>query len=270
MENIHSIEQLFSINASIRNKSRKFITNFYFEELRHSIWINKQTLFYEWVGDTCFLFRKNASFWNAFYISTDIEELNSSLNFLAPKLNDQTLIFDLVGKKNTCEQLEASFLKHGFSRRSSLVRFSKINTCPIENDTEIEKVQRATLEQAKEANKLLHQYMDERIEQIPDMEEYEEWQKLGHILVYLVDNSIAGLFDYEQSSSTTFPRHWLVHPNHRGHHIGTILFRRFLYESNSTKRIVSWVIENNAISIRNHHLTGFKEENLYDYIMSNK
>lgn len=270
MELINSIEQIISLNASIRNKRRGFITNFYLENLRHSIWINKRSLYFKWIGDTCFLFRKNQSFWNAYYISTTIQELDSSLAILRQKITDEALFFDVVGKKNVCEEIEDVFIKNGFTRNTSLVRFTKTNHHPISNDPEIEKVQRATEAQAIETHRLLHEYMDERIEQIPDIEEYEEWRKAGHILVYTVNQQIAGFFDYEKTPSTTFTRHWLVVPEFRGLHIGSILFRRFLYEANNTKRIVSWVIQTNDISIRNHHLNGFQEENLYDYIMSNK
>lgn len=270
MELINSIKQIIDINALIRNKRQGFITNFYLENLRHSIWIKKKSLYCEWIGDTCFLFRKNASFWNAFYISTTTQELESSLALLKQNITDEALFFDIVGKKNVCDEIEKVFVKNGFARNTSLVRFTKTINLPVSNDPEIEKVQRATEAQTIEVHRLLHKYMDERIEQIPDIEEYEEWGKAGHILVYTVNNQIAGFFDYEKTPSTTFPRHWLVVPEFRGLHIGAILFRRFLYEANDTKRIVSWVIQTNDISIKEHHLNGFQEENLYDYIMSNQ
>lgn len=270
MNALGSLEEIFEITSAIRNKERGFITNFYPEALRHSIWIKKKSFFYEWNGDTCFLFRKNERYWNAFYLSTSIEELGRALSELNQECSDASLIFDIVGRQETCDMLLPVFQANGFCQESSLARYIRINSIPFENDQEAERVQRATIEQAREANRLLHQYMDERVEQIPDIEEYEEWAKLGHILVYLVDDKIAGFFDYEKNKSTTMPRHWLVLPEFRGQHIGAILYRRFLYEANDTKRILSWIIQSNEISIKNHIHYGFKRENLFDYIMTNK
>lgn len=270
MNALSSLEEIFDITSKIRDKKRGFITNFYLEELRHSIWIKKKNFYYEWNGDTCFLFRKTEHYWNAFYLSTSTEELGRALSELNQKYSNASLIFDIVGRQETCDVLMPVFQANGFFQESSLARYIRINNAPIENDLEIKKVQRATIEQAREANRLLHQYMDERIEQIPDIEEYEEWAKLGHILVYLVDDKIAGFFDYEKNKSTTMTRHWLVLPEYRGHHIGATLYHRFLYEANDTKRILSWIIQSNEISIKNHVHYGFKRENLFDYIMTNE
>lgn len=270
MKAVNSLEEIFEITSEIRDRGVGFITNFYPEELRHSIWVKKKVFFYEWNGDTCFLFRKRKRYWNAFYLSTTIEELGRALLELSQEYSNVSLIFDIVGRQEACDVLLPVFQANGFCQESSLARYIRINNAPIENDPEMERVQKATVEQAREANKFLYQYMDERIEQIPDIEEYEEWAKLGHILVYLVNGKIAGFFDYEKNKSTMMPRHWLVLPEYRGHHIGAALYRRFLYEANDTKRILSWIIQSNEISIKNHVYYGFRRENLFDYIMTNK
>ena len=268
MERIESIDKIRQLTTETRAKGKGFLTNFYLDEFKHSIWIGKGSLLYEWIVDTCFLFRRTSNYWNAFYMTPSLEDLDHSLFEVGRKYNEYSLIFDVVGRQEKCSVVIPVFKQNGFFEENSLVRFIRINT-PIELDQEIALVKRASLEQTHLVHHLLHQYMDERVEQIPEIEEYEQWGKLGHILVYYVNDEIAGFFDYEKNVTTTHTRHWLVHPKFRGRHIGSVLFRRFLYEANDTKRILSWVIRSNDISIQNHYHYGFRMENMFDYIMTN-
>ena len=269
MERIESIDKIRQLMAEVRAKRKGFLTNFYIDEFKHSIWIGKGSLLYEWIAETCFLFRKTANYWNAYYIAPTMEDLDHSLVEASRTYKEYSLIFDVVGRQEQCEELIPVFKQNGFFEENSLVRFIRINT-PVELDQEISRVERASLEQTHLVHHMLHEYMNERVEQIPDIEEYEHWGKLGHVLIYNVDGEIAGFFDYEKNLSTMIPRHWLVLPSFRGRHIGSILYRRLLYEANDTKRILSWVIQTNDISIESHYHYGFKKENMYDYIMTNK
>ena len=269
MERVRSIGQLRELMGAVRGLRKGFLTNFYLDEFKHFIWIGKGSLLYEWVADTCFLYRKTDNYWNVFYMAPSLADLNHSLNETYVKYQDFSLIFDVVGRQEQCDEIIPVFIQNGFFEESSLVRFIRINS-PIEMDDEIAAVSRASLEQTRLVHHLLHEHMDERIEQIPDIEEYEQWGRLGHILIYEVNGEIAGFFDYEKNLSTMIPRHWLVLPDFRGRHIGTILYRRLLFEANDTKRILSWVIQTNEISIQSHYHYGFKMENMFDYIMTNK
>lgn len=268
MEQINSIEQIRDLISSVRLKREGFLTNFYLDEFKHGIWINKKVFFFEEIDGTVFLIHKNTSFWNIFYLSTTSYCLQEALSHLIEKYGKESLIFDVVGRKKQCEELAPVFLNSGCYEESSLVRFIRINTI-VEMDDRIKKIQTATVEQAKEVHQMLYSYMDERIEQIPYWEEYETWCKLGHILVYCEGDRIAGFFDYEKNLSTMIPRHWLVHPDFRGKNIGSVLYKRLLYEANDTKRILSWVICSNTISIQSHFHYGFQEEDMYDYIFAN-
>lgn len=266
---VESIDQIRNLMASVREKRKGYITNFYLDEFKHGIWVSKRVLYYDIIGDTVFFIHKNISFWNVFYVSTTTEELQSVLQQLTEQYGDISMIFDVVGRKKQCEELLPIFQRNGYFEESSLVRFIRINTI-VEADERINKIQTATVEQAKQVHEMLYSFMDVRIEQIPYWEEYENWCKLGHILVYCEDNRIAGFFDYEKNTSTMIPRHWLVHPDFRGRNIGSVLYKRLMYEANDTKRILSWVIRTNTISIQSHFHYGFKEEDMFDYILTNK
>lgn len=266
VESIENIRQLMSI---VRDAHKGYITNFYIDDFKHEIWIKKEVLFYVQIDETFFFIHKNISFWNVFYVSTTLIDLENALVKLLKQYGDNSLIFDLVGREKQCKELLPLFLRCGFKEESSLVRLLRINT-PVEPDEITNRVSIATIEQAKQVHKMLNTYMDVRIEQIPYWEEYENWCKLGHILVYMEGDKIAGFFDYEKNSSTMIPRHWLVHPEFRGKSIGSALYKRLLVDANDTRRILSWVIRTNTISIQSHHHYGFKEEDMFDYILINR
>ncbi len=269
MEKIDSIDKIRQLIAAVRAKRKGFLTNFYLDEEKHTVWIDKGVLFYLWEGDTCFFIHKKMSFWYVYYLSTDSVEFQRALVCLKERFNEVSLVFDVVGRWQQCQQLLPLFQSSGFVEESSLVRFFKMTTI-MESDSEIETVQCANSVQVRQAHELLCRYMDDRIEQIPYLEEYKNWGRLGHVLVCMMDGEVAGVFDFEKNASTMMPRHWLVHPDYRGKHIGALLFRRFLYEANDTKRILSWVIRSNTVSIKNHLNYGFKEEDLFDFILTNK
>ena len=46
MDKIVSIEQLQELIINIRNLRKGFLTNFYLDKFKHSIWIEKGALFY--------------------------------------------------------------------------------------------------------------------------------------------------------------------------------------------------------------------------------
>lgn len=269
MLQVESIEHIRQLMSEVRDAHKGYITNFYLDDFKHKIWINKAVLFYVQIDETVFLIHKNISFWNVFYVSTTLIDLENALVKLLKQYGDNSLIFDIVGREKQCRELLPIFQRCDIKEESSLVRLLRINT-QVEPDEITSRVSIATIEQAKQVHQMLNTYMDVRIEQIPYWEEYENWCKLGHILVYMEGDKIAGFFDYEKNSSTMIPRHWLVHPEFRGKSIGSALYKRLLVEANDTRRILSWVIRTNTISIQSHHHYGFKEEDMFDYILINK
>ena len=270
MTKLESIDQLYDIISAVKAERKGFLTNFYLDEFKHNIWIHNESLYYEYVcQNTCFIIRKTDNYWNVFYVTVGLDTLRVVWSPFKDMYNENTLIFYVVGRIEHCNAVLRVFYGTGFVDKSSLVRMIRI-TEEVPMDGEIEKVQRASVEQAKYLREMLFRYMDETVEQIPDWEEYEHWCKLGHILIYSINGKIAGFLDFEKNKTTMMPRHWLVLPEYRGCNVGSILYRRFLFEANDVKRTLSWVIRTNDISIKSHHRYGFIEENMFDYIIVNK
>ena len=57
MQQVQDIGQLRMLLAEVRAKRKGFLTNFYLDEVKHGLWIEKGVCEYEWVSDTLFIVR---------------------------------------------------------------------------------------------------------------------------------------------------------------------------------------------------------------------
>lgn len=269
MKHIYSINEIQDLIIQVRNRRLGFVTNFYFDEFKHNVWVKKHDFFYETINDTVFFLRRSESFINAFYISISNDALKRDLSVFTAKHNKEKCVFDIVGKHEQCLPLLDIFNKNGYVLSTSLVRMVR-KTEFIEKNSDFEKISVANKEQVKEVYELLHKYFVAENEQIPYLEELEQYALLGHIHVYEEDNKVIGFMIYELNNSTLYWRYWFVHPEHREKHIGSLLFHRLFYEANKTQRQLLWVIRTNENAKKRQEHYGFKEENMFDFVMSNK
>ena len=268
MEKVESTEQMSKFVGMVREKRKGFLTNYFPNDIKNAFLISKGVLFYEWFGDTCFFVRKCHGFWAIFYLTTTVDDFKDSLSLLSKKYEPQVFVFDVVGRLAQCQQVLPAFYENGYLEETSLFRFIR-KTVVVETSPEIEKIHRANREETRVVHRMLCEYLNEKTEQIPYLEELYEWSDLGHILIYPDNGKIAGFFDYEKNATTLCPRHWVVHHDFRGKGIGSALYHRLLFEANDTKRILSWVLRSNDVSINGHKHYGFELEDMYDFVMTN-
>ena len=268
MDKIASIEDIVSNVAAVRNMGKGFITNFYLNELKHKLWINKGVFFSELVGETYFLIKCNYGFWNVFYTTTSIEALNSDLKTFCANYANATVMIDVVGRNESCEQIALSLSNIGFSEYCKLVRMSR--KMPEPKACESECVTFATKADAASVLELLHEFFDERTEQIPYLEELEDLAKSNQMLVLKEDGKFAGYLIFELSKVSIYLRYWFVHPDFRNKGVGSRLLNRFFYEGRLTKRAQHWVICSNDNAIKRYRHFGYEPENMYDYVLTNK
>ncbi|MCQ2285314.1 MAG: GNAT family N-acetyltransferase [Bacteroidales bacterium] len=268
MEQIQSIEQLRILQSEVREKKKGFLTNFYLDEFKHGIWISKGDLFFEWIEDSVFFIKKSTTFWNVFYTSANLVEFEESLRLFKTQYASEQLIFDIVGREKQCTELLVVFQRQGFSEATSLVRMTKITE--VMTNVARNGISYATLDEVKTINELLHNYFDEKLEQIPYIDELEEYARRKNILVCKEENRIAGFLIFELSASTLYLRYWFTHPDFRDKKVGSRLLRNFFEIGNETKRQLFWVIRSNENAIVRYRHYGFAEENMFDYVMSNR
>jgi len=265
MQPVQSIDQLRTLLGEVRALHKGYLTNFYFDELKHAIWITKGDCYVEQVGDTLFVIKQSPLFWNVFYCSTTIDEFNTDLSAFMANHYDTTMMFDIVGRDVQCQPVVELFLGKGCKEATSLVRMTRMtspreyiadNTIRIADEKDVIMIRH-----------LLHTYFDEQTEQIPYDEELEDYARQSHVLVCEKQDQMAGFLIYELNASTLYLRYWFALPDFRDRKVGSRLLRRFFEEGKDTKRQLLWVIRTNENAIKRYKHYGFKEENMYDYIM---
>jgi GNAT superfamily N-acetyltransferase len=265
MQQVQSIEQLRTLSGEVRALHKGFLTNFYLDEAKHTVWIAKGDCFVEQLGDTLFIIKQSPSFWNVFYCSTTMEQLSSDLQQFLAAHKGQTIMFDIVGREAQCQPLVGLFRKNGCNEVSSLVRMTRL-TEPMDYTGDAT-IRRATESDMTMVRQLLHEYFDARIEQIPYDEELLEYSHQGHVLVCVEKGHLVGFLIFELNATTLYLRYWFTHPDYRDKKVGSRLLRRFFEEGKDTKRQLFWVIRSNENAIKRYRHYGFAEENMYDFVM---
>ena len=265
MQKIQSIEQLRLLPSEVRAKRKGFLTNFYLDEAKHGLWIEKGVCEYEWVSDTLFIVKKSETFWNVFYCTTFLEAFSTDLENFKSRYPETIMMFDIVGRDVQCTPMVKLFKEQGFTEATSLVRMTRM-TGPMEYVPD-NSIRRANPNEVLSIHGLLHQFFDEKNEQIPFAEELERYANEGRLLVCEENDILAGFLIYEINATTLYLRYWFTHPDFRDKKVGSRLLRRFFEEGKDTKRQLFWVIRSNENAIKRYKHYGFVEENIYDFVM---
>jgi GNAT superfamily N-acetyltransferase len=81
---------------------------------------------------------------------------------------------------------------------------------------------------------------------------------------------IAGFIIYQLVGVTLYLRYWFVSPLFRDRKFGSKLFNYFLLKGKDSKRQLFWVIQTNENAISRYKHYGFKEEKIYNFVLTNK
>ena len=265
MELVKSIEQLLQQSVEIRGLRRGFITNFFLDPIKHGMWIEKEDCYVERLDNTSFIIKKSPSFWNVFYCSTTLDEFSRDLSSFFAEYTDITLMFDIVGRDVQCQPVVELFKSNDCKEATSLVRMTRMDE-PFDY-TPDSTIRKATETDIPQVSQLLHEYFNAKTEQIPYDEELLGYAHQGHVLVCDEQGLMAGFLIYEHNATTLYLRYWFTHPDFRDKKVGSRLLRRFFEEGRDTKRQLFWVIRTNDNAIKRYKHYGFKEENMYDYVM---
>jgi ribosomal protein S18 acetylase RimI-like enzyme len=269
MNKIESLDSIITSIADIRNLREGFVTNFFLDVFKHQIWIDHGIFFFLKIGNTLFLIKKNKNFWNVFYASISEDEIIKAFTELEKEYSDITLMVDIVGAKHECEKLVSSLKKclpYNYCRLVRMSLFAAADICNKPSDV----ISFAQKRQVDNINSLLNTFFDDKAEQIPYLEELRSYAEKNHILIYEIGERIVGFIIFEMSRMSLYLRYWFVHPDFRGSGIGSNLIKQFFYVGRETKRQQLWVICSNYNAIKRYVHYGFKEENLFDYVITNK
>lgn len=265
MLEVKFFEELQQQVAEIRTLRLGFITNFFADPVKHSLWIEKRDCFTERVNNTLFVIKQNHSFWNVFYCSTTVDALGNDVEEFHANHLGTTIMYDIVGRELQCQPLVELFKAKGCKEATSLVRMNRMTDSMVYKPDVA--VRYASDKDLPIISQYLHEYFDERTEQIPYDEELVDYTRQGHVLVCEEGGKVAGFVIFELNATTLYLRYWFTHPEYRDRKVGSRLLRRFFEEGKDTRRQLFWVIRTNENAIVRYKHYGFVEENMFDYVM---
>lgn len=265
MHKISNLDEISKGVANIKDKRLGFFTNFFLDNSKHSLWIQKGDCYCKSYDDTFFFIRDGGSFTNLFFVTTSLDSLQKDLSDLLSVLEPKVVVMDLIGRAKHLFSLIECLKQIRFQNLCNLVRMSRI-TPTIHPEEDFEKVSFAEVEDAPIILQILNKYFDKELEQLPYLEEIGQLVSNGNVLVVRDGVKITGFVMFEKSNSTLYLRYWFVLPEYRGRHIGGLLLRKFFFMGNGTRRQILWVVKSNENSLKRYIHYGFKEDGLEDKI----
>ncbi|MDR0981641.1 MAG: GNAT family N-acetyltransferase [Culturomica sp.] len=268
MKQITQYNEITAQMADIRSKRAGFLTNFFIGEKRGELLINKELLYIVQYENSIFILHKDDDFYHLYFMATNIKQLHQALEQFNQEYSNLCCIVDIVGTQAVVEQLSTVFEEANFLPYQLLYRMQRVQNIN-EPQTLDARVLVAQSYQAKEIQNLLTSYFDAYSEQLPLIEEIEQWIAHQTVLLISEGDTIVGFVIYEINGVTSYLRYWFTHPNYRNRKIGSALLRRFFYESRHTQRQLFWVVADNENAIVRYQHYGFAQEQLYDKILIN-
>ena len=241
MKRVTSFEEVQSLVSEIRGLKMGFVTNFFPDPFKVSLWCKHDCFFHVCYGDTIFFLRKRSRLVNLYYCATGEGVLKERLSNFLQEYAQPFLVVDIVGGDSvlSCKQL---FIDKGFEVYTTLVRMSRAGEPSIQEWVP-GAVSEATEQDIPSISDLYRLYFDPYSEQIPVQEELIQWVSSKSVL---------------------------VHPDYRDCKIGASLFREFFYRGRMTKRQLFWVITSNENAIKRYMHYGFSQERMFDHVLIRK
>ena len=269
MNLVNSILNITESYNAVKAYNKSLITNLFLNANRIEKLIKDKEFFEIRFEETIFFLRRKNTFTNLYYYSTSYESLEKSLKELLKNINTETLIVDIISKDEI--NLEKNiFESSNFNIYTSLVRMSAMSDYQLTNQPNEAYIRNANEKDSIELIKLLNNFFDPKAEQLPDLDDIHSWIKNDNIILYVKNDEILGFIIYDLTITTLYLRYWFVHPSHRDLKIGSKLFKEFMYRGKNTKRQLFWVIQTNDNAINRYLHYGFKKENMFNFVLTNK
>jgi ribosomal protein S18 acetylase RimI-like enzyme len=268
---VSSLECIQKLIGKIKNHKKSYLTNFFLDIPKLKLWIKLSLIEFEENVETVIICKSNQGFKNLYFISTSLEVLKNDIYSFLTIHKDELYVIDIIAKGTDGSGLKDVFTNIGFYQYTSLVRMSQVINKSSKKPFYETYIYVADKVKGLEVHRLLQMNFDAFAEQLPLLEEIDEWVKKKEIIIYSDDaKTIQGFLIFDLTGQTSYLRYWFVHSDYRDKKIGSKLLNYFFEESGGTIRRIFWVIESNENAIKRYEHYGFRKEELYDYVMINK
>lgn len=246
--------------ATVPRAAPGYTTNLYGTREQVDRWCGTGSLHVLSAEGAVLVLRDDRDFHRVYHVARDLPTLRAALALLPPG----RYTTDLVGETEALEPVCDAYAAGGFSHHAFLRRMSRVQ---VPGETASGEAALAEPDDAPDVADFLARLLDRFSEQLPDIDELRSAAATGRLLVVRRDVSLAGMLMYEVKGQLAHLRFWHVAPDAHGEGVGGRLMTSFLSRCAGVRRLVLWVIGDNARSIAIYRHYGFAEDKLLDRIM---
>jgi GNAT superfamily N-acetyltransferase len=259
---------VFAAISRIRQNAKHFTTSFFATPEQTQGWLDEGGLSCAESAGCLLVFRRDRDFQHLCHVADSLESLSEALATLAlPAGGGAAYTADLVGRLEQTAPVAGVYQEHGFRTLTTLFRMFRLAGSALmdyQPDPEVVFAEPADVPMiAAFFDRLLNRFVD----QIPDRAQLLTSAEQRAILLIRRGAAPGGVLLFENVGLTTLLRYWYVDERFRHDGIGGRLIRTFLHLCGGSKRILLWVIADNADAIAKYRHYGFAKENLVDQIM---
>lgn len=266
MHQVVSYEQTQDFVREIRLLKKGFVTNFYWDDNKHPYWLTEGSLEYESYDDCILMVHRQEQFANIFYIATSLTAVAEALRSL-PIASPQ--VADVVCRGDGSQERE-TFAQAGFEVYKHLYRMTHIGRMAAVDWMEDPRVMHGEKDDALLVFEALQKDFDPLAEQLPSLQEIEDYAERRQLLVIKDQKRLCGFLIFELSGVTWYLRYWYTSPDFRNQGVGAGLLRTALLAGAESKRQILWVIADNENAIKRYEHYGFSRENMNDFVLIRK
>lgn len=237
--NISSIDDIYSIIDTIKQKADSWYTNFYVNKVKLMQLADRKQLSIISSENSCLIFWKRSRDYQVYYFSIDLDDLKMLLQVTQKNIKF-SLVINLLNNNNMDEYL----LNCGFKKYCTMHRMVKFNREIIALPS-IENYQLIQSD-AEYIYKIMADCLDVISDQLPDIDEIKEAISVGEIIGVRSKKTgkVASLIWLSTIGKTLELKYWLTAQLERGNKYGREIYSVFDKYSKGFKKIFLFCHEN--------------------------
>ncbi len=266
MLEVPSLFEFQSAFGEVKRTATEFATSFYASPRQVETWIQRKSLFMIQSEGAMLVLRRDRGLFHLSHVAANRMALVQALGALG-RDGASTYVSDLLGRPGDIEPWAEVYRAAGFSPYKSLVRMSGPVPLVLQEGAPEKVVRIASPMDARQLLKFMEGLLDPLAEQIPELEDLEEWARTGSVLVVDGPDGLQGITIFEVTGLTSVLRYWFVAGSQRNRGIGGRLLRTLFHHCRDCRKMSLWVISDNHDSIAKYEHYGFGRENIMDQIL---
>lgn len=261
------INELPDAIHAIRRHGESFTTNLFAARQELQQWLNDGAMLEYDPERRILLLRRDGSFHRMYHVASSPSELRAIETFVQKHEPHTEIVADLIGPDSSLDRAMKCYRDSGFEEYTVLVRMALMTGGLGARTCEGDCGAFATRADVLPVTRFLDRVLDPFRDRIPGQPEVLAAIDRSSILIDRRGAEIEGLLWFEDSGATSHLRFWYVAPGHLSKGIGGRLMQRYLTLCSDKRRIVVWVVRENAPAIAIYRHYDFHDDGLVDRIM---